>query len=148
MQLKNRYIIIDDDPDYCSLMEAAGERLNAYVETYPSIASLPSFSVLHGFDLAVIDFNLQCWKGTEIADYIDHFFPDMRVVLISGKELRRDATWPATIKGFVSKENGVYEVLMELEKIVDRENLLEQMSRSSRRFESGDYSIISELYSD
>jgi hypothetical protein len=148
MLRKNRYIIIDDDPAFCSLMERAGDYMNVYIEAYPSISSLPSFSILHGFDLAVIDFNLKFWKGTEIADYIDHFFPDMRVALVSGQELRRDASWPETIKGFVSKENGVYEVLLQLERIVDRENLIEQMSRPSNRFESADNSIVSELYSD
>ncbi len=78
-----RILLIDDDDVFRELMVAAGRSYPYIVDAYPSLAALGSFARIGGYDLAIIDYHLPDLTGSEIAEYIEIFFKDTPVILIS-----------------------------------------------------------------
>lgn len=104
-----RVLLIDDDDIFRELMVAAGREYPYIIDAYPSLAALGSFARLGGYELAILDFHLPDMNGSEIAEYIEIFFKDTPVVMISA-----DAQPPAhdlkkhlCIRSFVHKGIGI-----------------------------------------
>jgi CheY-like chemotaxis protein len=99
-------VVIDDSESFCNLMTAASAEFNVKLTTYFSLADMYSFAKLKEFDLALIDYHLESWSGVEIAGYVEIFFSDLPVVLISADTLEMQPAWPACIKAVMSKSIG------------------------------------------
>jgi len=113
---RKRVLLIDDDPVFCQLFVSCVDSAVVGIEAYESIGDLASFSKIGTYDLVVIDNHLPIMGGLEIAEYIDTFFPDLPVILISAddmtKSLQAQSTAaPQCIRDFVKKEAGVGAIL-------------------------------------
>jgi len=110
---KKGLLLIDDDEFFRALFQAIADSLDVPAETYASLAELPSFAALREYDVAILDYYLESFKGPEIAEYVDVFFKDLPCLVISGGEIhdydRR--TWPACIRRFVPKSSGPYAII-------------------------------------
>lgn len=110
---KPRMIVIDDDPIFLSLMVRASIRAGFEVESFASLADVGHLGSLAHFDLAIVDYQLEQMTGIEIAEYLDVFFKNMPMILVSANDKENvDLTnWPRSIKRFVSKQEGLSEVI-------------------------------------
>ncbi len=110
---KKGLLLIDDDEFFCALFKMVGESLGIPVQTYGSLSDMQSFAELRNYDVAVLDYYLESFRGPEIAEYIDIFFTELPVVLISGGELKDldQKLWPACIRRFVPKADGAHTII-------------------------------------
>lgn len=117
--LKKGILVIDDDPCFRDLIRTVGQALKLPVTTVASLEEMSSFAALKDYDIAVIDFNLESFCGIEIAEYIEVFFKELPVLIVSGENL--DPTpvtrWPSCIKKFVHKSFGPYAILQRCMKL-------------------------------
>ena len=116
---KKGILVIDDDPCFRDLIRTVGQALKLPVTTVASLEEMSSFAALKDYDIAVIDFNLEGFCGVEIAEYVEVFFKELPVLIVSGENL--DPTpvtrWPACIKKFVHKSFGPYAILQRCMKL-------------------------------
>lgn len=109
--LKPSIVLIDDCEDFCRIMEAESESLDVKLTSYLSLADMYTFTKLGQYDLALVDYHLEAWTGIEIARYVEIFFPDIPVILISGDQLSMNPNWPDCIKGVLCKSLGTQALL-------------------------------------
>ena len=110
---KRGVLLIDDDPQFRALFLALAKAQGIPARAYPSLSDMTSFAELRNYDVAVLDYYLQSFKGPEIAEYIDVFFSELPVIVISGGELGAvdKQIWPDCIRQFVPKSQGPYEII-------------------------------------
>lgn len=111
-----RVALLDDDPAYREIFKATATMLGMIPTTYASLEEMTSLAVLGDNDLFFIDFYLESMNGNEIAEYIDMYFPDLPVFLISADEKLK--TYPisaVSIKKIFSKCQSPIQVLKEAE---------------------------------
>jgi DNA-binding response OmpR family regulator len=111
--LKKGILVIDDDPTFRDLIRTVGQALKLPVTTVASLEEMPSFAALKDYDIAIIDFKLERFCGIEIAEYVDVFFKNLPVLIISSENLDPSPTnrWPSCIKKFVHKSFGPFAIL-------------------------------------
>jgi FixJ family two-component response regulator len=110
---KRGVLLIDDDPQFCALVLGLARAMGIPARAYPSLSEMTTFAELRNYDVAILDYYLQSFKGPEIAEYIDVFFSELPVVVISGGDLGEiDCNvWPECIRQFVSKQSGPYAII-------------------------------------
>jgi DNA-binding NarL/FixJ family response regulator len=78
-------------------------------------------SQLGHYDLAILDYYLPAVNGLEIAQYVDAFFRDMPVILVSGGhpgEEEGSVIWPGCIQRYVNKSEGPKAILEAVHDVV------------------------------
>ena len=124
---RKKIVLIDDDKDCQAIFQAMGNSIGVDVQVYGSLAEMPSFAQLQQYDVAIFDYFLETFIGTEIAQYVDAFFPSLPVVIISSKELNsEEQNWPSCVKGFFNKNLGPIEIIKQSLKEVEKVNFYEQ----------------------
>ena len=110
---KKGLLLIDDDEWFRAVFRVVCEAKGIPLTTYSSLAEMPSFAALKDYDVAILDYYLESFRGPEIAEYIDVFFSNLPVVMISGSvisECERQS-WPQCIRRFKCKSSGPYAIL-------------------------------------
>lgn len=110
---KKGVLLIDDDPAFRALFLAVAGALGIPGRAYASLSEMNSFAELRNYDVVVLDYYLESFKGPEIAEYIDVFFTELPVIMISGGDVDEQANrvWPSCIQRFLKKSAGPYEIL-------------------------------------
>ena len=110
---KKGLLLIDDDEWFRSLFRLICEAQGIPVTAYSSLADMSSFASLQDYDVVILDYYLESFKGPEIAEYIDVFFDDLPVVVISGADISATErqTWPRCIRNFQCKSEGAHSIL-------------------------------------
>ncbi len=110
---KKGILLIDDDELFRALFKGVADSMGIPVTCHSSLAEMHSFAALKDFDVAVFDYYLESFRGPEIAEYVDVFFRELPVILISGNEIDGDAqrVWPSCIRRFVAKSSGPYSII-------------------------------------
>ncbi|MGE0173166.1 MAG: response regulator [Oligoflexales bacterium] len=126
-----RIVLIDDCPHFCRIMEAAAKRQGLYLKAYSSLADMYTIANLKNFDLALIDYHLDSFCGLEIAEYVDIFFQDLPVVIVSGDDVPRKKPWPESVKGFLTKSLGAQEILQRALAIGEKCRLYQMLERGT-----------------
>jgi len=113
---KRRVVLIDDDECFRTLFRIVCEARGVQVATFASLAEMPSFAALREYDVVVLDYYLESFKGSEIAEYVDVFFAHLPVVVISGADIseREQQGWPICVRRFVKKAAGPRAILDEV----------------------------------
>lgn len=103
-----RLVLIDDDPTFCSLMQHFAVSRGLGLDTFTSLQDMGSIGRLKDYSVAIVDFDLGCMNGIEIAEYLPVFFGKMPMLLVSGmtRRERPGRDWPASIKMFMHKDQG------------------------------------------
>lgn len=106
-------LLIDDDEFFRALFQAIADSLGLPAETYASLSEMPSVGALKDYDVVILDYYLESFRGPEIAEYVDVFFKDLPVLVISGGEItdHDQRAWPACIRRFVPKSSGPYTII-------------------------------------
>ena len=125
-----KIVFIDDDPVYQNLFKAVGESMGFTIKTYSSLEEMISFASLKDYDFAIFDYYLDNFKGIEIAEYADVFFPDLPVFLISADDsLISRSICPKSVKRFFSKNADPYNILEEAILVVQKIKYYEELSK-------------------
>jgi len=130
-QSKSSIVLIDDCPAFCNIMKAVAEDMDISLSCFNSLAEMYSLAHFSNYDLALIDYHLESWCGLEIARYIDIFFQDLPVVLISGDNLRKDSSWPSSIRTTLNKEVGPRAILESSLSTLEKYNFYQFMERGA-----------------
>ena len=110
---KRGLLLIDDDECFRTLFQSIADSKKVPAATYSSLADMHSVGALGEYDAVVLDYFLESFRGTEIAEYIDVFFPNLPVLVISSNEIEtsKQLHWPACIHRFVSKRSGGHAIV-------------------------------------
>lgn len=110
---KRGVLLVDDDPMYRKIFSLVAHERSIPTDEFESLGAMGTFARLGDYGVAVLDYDLGSMNGLEIADYVDIFFGNMPVVLISGTDRPelRTRPLPACIRRIVTKDAGVGAVL-------------------------------------
>ncbi len=102
-------LLVDDDESFRYLLKSVAESEAVKITAHDSLRELTSPKEIKKFDLVILDYLMDRFTGLQTAKYIDTFFPELPVIMISGNShFGPDESWPNCIKQFLSKELGVY----------------------------------------
>ncbi len=134
MPASDKLLVIDDDETFCKIVGAAGRSRGFETRCYSSLVDMGSFARIKEFDVAIIDYYLGSMRGDEIAEYVDTFFRDIPVLIVSAKDFETDqmAKWPDSVRRFVSKSAGADAIIANTREVLDRHRLLQRLSSRVR----------------
>ncbi len=119
-QIKQRFVLIDDDPTYRSIMLRFARAEGMEFDVFENLMDLGSVGMLGHYDAAIVDYDLGSLNGIEIAEYLSALFGDIPMVLVSEKQRDPgDKAWPSSVKRFVKKSDGYEKVLRQAKKCAD-----------------------------
>lgn len=124
--LGDKLLIVDDDVCFGALISAVAKDRGFVPRFFTSLIDMGSFARIKEFDVAIIDYYLGSLRGDEIAEYVDTFFSEVPVIIVSSEDLRetRAVKWPASVRTFIPKSEGPGRIVEAAKQIVKRERLL------------------------
>jgi DNA-binding NtrC family response regulator len=130
IEKKLKVLLVDDDPSFGFLMARVAKSMSIELTHKVSLIELGSFAMIKNFDIAMIDFYLENLRGDEIAQYVDTFFNDIPIVIVSAHEFddKSKSKWPPTVKAFLPKEIGPAQLLKKVVETYERMNYLKSFS--------------------
>ena len=119
-------LLIDDDPEFGAVVQTLAAAKGIPLVYYQSLMDMGTFARLGEFDVAIIDYKMDALNGIEVAEYIEVFFSDIPVILVSAANLEdiSEALWPRCVRRFVSKDIGVYGILNSAMELVQSKQAL------------------------
>lgn len=125
-----KVLLVDDDRSFGYLMARVAKTMGIDLTHKVSLIELGSFAMIKNFDIAMIDFYLENLRGDEIAQYVDTFFNDIPIVIVSAHEFddKSKSKWPPTVKAFLPKVLGPSQLLKRVVETHDRMNFLKRFT--------------------
>lgn len=129
----DKLLVVDDDPNFGALISAVAKDRGFIPKFFTSLIDMGSFARIKEFDVAVIDYYLGSMRGDEIAEYVDTFFSEVPVIIVSSEDLResRNVKWPACVRTFIPKSEGPGRIIDTARQIVKRERLLKHFASAT-----------------
>jgi DNA-binding NtrC family response regulator len=121
-----KIVIFDDDVCFGALLAAKARAVGLEPAFFTSLLDLGSFARIKSFDLAIVDFYLGSIRGDEIAEYVDTFFGEVPVIIVSGEQMTpsRIAKWPRSVRQFIGKSEGPIRIVDAAKQLLRRERML------------------------
>lgn len=125
----NRLLVIDDDRTFGAIISASAKTKGFDPLYCSSLIDLGSFARIREFDVAIIDYFLGSMQGDEIAEYVDTFFSEIPVIIVSSRPFNDDevAAWPSSVRRFIAKSQGPTAIVEAARALVNREQLLRRL---------------------
>lgn len=138
MAPKDRMLIIDDDLTFATVLSMFARSHGFAPEQHSSLIDLGSFARVREFDIAVIDYYLGSIRGDEIAEYVEMFFKDVPVIIVSSRDFTPTevANWPAAVRKFVPKSAGGDEIVHAAREVLDRARFLRRLAQPGSQDQS------------
>lgn len=134
MSSKKKLLIIEDDPNFRTLLVTGARRAGFEPHAYTSLVDLGSFARIGEFDLAMLDYYLESLTGDEIAHYVDSFFAHIPVVVVSAHPVDHpEMQWPKSVRAFVNKDAGIVGIMAEVKRILEQPNQPQQSANAADR---------------
>lgn len=126
MQARQKLVIFDDDVCFGALLTAKARQAGFDTKFFTSLIDLGSFARIKEFDIAIIDYFLGSIRGDEIAEYVDTFFAEIPVIIVSSNDFdpRQVAKWPASVRQFVPKTQGIGKIIDAARGVLERDRML------------------------
>lgn len=127
----DKLLVVDDDVCFGALISAVAKDRGLIPRFFTSLIDMGSFARIKEFDVAIIDYYLGSMRGDEIAEYVDTFFSEVPVIIVSSEDLRetRSVKWPASVRTFIPKTEGPVRIVEAARQIVKRERLLKRFAQ-------------------
>ncbi len=108
-----RLALVDDDTLFGSIMQKTAFHLGYALDYYSCLSDLDFISQLAGYDIILVDFQMDHANGLEIAAYMPNFISNRVVVLVSNTELGElfGPHFPEYITEFIHKSNGTSKII-------------------------------------
>lgn len=106
-----RIAVIDDDPMFGKIMEQIGKKVGVEIKHFEDFEDFEDFETLDGFDVAIVDYQLEHMTGLDVGRHVERFIGSLPVILVSRTNLPKSRDWPRSIKTFVYKGMGAYAIL-------------------------------------
>lgn len=140
---RDKLVIFDDDVCFGALITAKARAEGFDPRFFTSLVDMGSFARIKDFDVAIVDFYLGTIRGDEIAEYVDTFFDQVPVIMVSSEDMgdTKISRWPASVRRFVPKSAGPGRIIQAAEQVLRRERLLRHFAsrastEASRAYES------------
>jgi len=104
-----RILLFDDDAMYCKVMEKTGEKLKIEVITCTDIDEFCLVAMGEDFDVALIDYNLEAFKGSNVAKVVEA--KPTYLISNNSKIANDQSQWGPDVHGFFAKESGPESIL-------------------------------------
>jgi DNA-binding response OmpR family regulator len=130
---KDRLIIFDDDPYFGALISANARNFGFAPSYFSSLYAMGPFARIKDYDFAIIDVYMDSIRGDELATYIDMFFAEMPVILVSGENLDKvhcQQSWPSSVRAFIHKVEGPQKILSAARGILRRDRWLRHLANN------------------
>jgi DNA-binding response OmpR family regulator len=126
----DRLVIFDDDICFGALITAKARSQGFDSRFFTSLVDMGSFARIKDFDIAIIDFYLGTIRGDEIAEYVDTFFDQIPVIIVSSQDMSesRISRWPASVRMFIPKSEGPGRIIGAAQHILQRERMLKRFA--------------------
>jgi len=127
---RDKLLLVDDDPCFSAIISAVARQHDFEPHIFSSLVEMGSFARIRDFDVALIDYYLDMLRGDEIAEYVDTFFGDIPVLIVSSRDFAPEeiAKWPQAVRRFVSKTEGAEAIVAAARSVLDRERLLKRLA--------------------
>ena len=126
----DKLLIVDDDVCFGALMSAVAKAHGFRPHFFTSLLEMGSFARIRDYDLALVDYYLESLKGDEIAEYVDTFFSQVPVIIVSAEDFRARPKdhWPASVRRFVPKTDGPERIIEAAKQVLKRERMLTRLA--------------------
>lgn len=110
-----KLVLIDDDPLFGNIMVRVAKKRELDIDYFSSLIETDSFGSLGQYDAAIVDYDLGNMTGIDIAEYLQLFFGDIPMILVSGEQRDKSVpkSWPGTVRCFIHKNEGYDAILSE-----------------------------------
>lgn len=127
--LRDKLLVIDDDRTFGAIMTTVAKAKGFEPFYFTSLIEMGSFARIRDFDLAIIDYYLGSLRGDEIAEYVDTFFRDIPVMIVSSQDFQPEeiSEWPVSVRKFCSKLEGPDAIIETARSILKRERMLKRL---------------------
>lgn len=104
-----KVLLIDDDPLFQELVRASLDHRYFEVDVFSSLSVLQNYADMSEYDIVILDHYLPEVTGLEIAQYVDMYFQNTPVIMVSGGHPGNDPAWvwPGCIQKYVTKKSGI-----------------------------------------
>lgn len=103
-------LVVDDDPVFGRVLSKIAEKRNVpltFCSSVREVGKLPNW----GFDVGIIDYDLGVVTGLQFIDYLERFINKIPIILVSQYRQIKTQKWPGSVKNFLHKSVGPYEIL-------------------------------------
>jgi CheY-like chemotaxis protein len=106
--IAKRFLLIDDDPAFCAVLEHSAKEQGIELHFYTSLLEFGNMRKPIGYDVVILDYDLGEITGLDAAGYVSGVFGNIPVVLISASSEREilPIVQPGAIRQFVQKSKG------------------------------------------
>lgn len=118
--MSHRILIVDDDPDFASLMGDIFSQGGYMVQTVAKSEEVPAILNEQSFDMVVSDLEMPSLSGSELTRYMKEYHPGIPIVMVSGyldesriKSLRGDG-----VVDFFNKPLNIFSLLKKTQAIL------------------------------
>ncbi len=128
----DKVVIFDDDSNFGTLLTTKARAAGFEPSYFTSLVDMGSFARIKNYDLAIVDFYMDTIRGDEIAEYVDTFFKDIPVIIVSGEDFSQSEKmkqWPDTVRAFVPKTDGIDRILTTAKAVLQRERMLKRLAK-------------------
>jgi len=125
--MKQRLLVVDDEPQICELLSLYLTRQGYEVATCPTSADALRLLATDPVDLVVLDIGLAHEDGLQVLERIKHQHPALKVVMLTGMGFVEDLLQEAHQKGadgYVSKVLPLDELLATIQRTLRPEGLV------------------------
>ena len=124
--MTRKILLVDDDLSFCKLMKKIALCHDFRLDYFHSFIELSSLSRIKNYDVAILDYVLKGPNGFEIAQYVDHFYENFPIFLISGRSMSSEIELPTSVRRFIPKERGTEFIIQSVRRYLDRQDYLVQ----------------------
>ena len=125
--MSRKILLVDDDLSFCKLMKEIARYHGLTLDYFHSFIDLSSLKRIKEYDIAIFDYVLDGPNGFEIAEYVDHFYDNFPVFLISGKKsVFSNGNLPQSVRQFIPKDRGTDFIIQSVRRYLDRQDYLAQ----------------------
>jgi len=120
-------LLVDDDEVFGKILSKVAHNEQIPLTFISSVRDLQRFERVN-FDVGIFDYDLGSITGLQLSGFLERYLQDIPIILVSAYRDIGSRAWPKSVKNFVSKSAGSYEILNKALKVYE-ESLRDKSAR-------------------